>query len=263
MARIRSIKPEFPHSESMGRCSRDARLCFILLWTIADDSGRTRGDSRLLASLLFPYDEDSRGLIDSWIGQLESEECLVRYQHEGQTYIQITNWRSHQKIDKPSLSKLPPFDEASRIPIEDSRIPREGSSGDWIGLDRKGEERKKEKSTAVAVFPKREKKTPGKDPLRDALQESFLSKVPEFSNWGKEGRNLSLLADAIRRKAKASALDPAVAAEGVVTTFWRLHETGKGFYADFVPSKALAILESLWGEWSKGVKASDVSWMDA
>ena len=60
MARIRTIKPEFPHSESMGRVSREARLCFILLWTIADDAGRLRGNSRMLASLLYPYDDDAK-----------------------------------------------------------------------------------------------------------------------------------------------------------------------------------------------------------
>ena len=45
MGRIRTIKPEFPQSESMGRVSRDARLTFILLWTMADDAGRLRSCS--------------------------------------------------------------------------------------------------------------------------------------------------------------------------------------------------------------------------
>ena len=42
MARIRTIKPDFPHSESMGRVSRDARLLFVMLFTIVDDEGRAR-----------------------------------------------------------------------------------------------------------------------------------------------------------------------------------------------------------------------------
>ena len=33
VARIRTIKPEFPQSESVGRLSRDARLLFILVWS--------------------------------------------------------------------------------------------------------------------------------------------------------------------------------------------------------------------------------------
>jgi hypothetical protein len=115
MARIRTIKPEFPQSESMGRVSRDARLTFIMLWTIADDSGRLRGNSRMLASLLFPYDDDSKDLIDGWLQELEQEGCIARYVVESSSYVQILNWLDHQKIDKPSPSKLPEFDESSRI----------------------------------------------------------------------------------------------------------------------------------------------------
>ena len=130
MARIRTIKPEFPQSESMGRVSRDARLLFIQLWTICDDSGRTRAASRLLASLLYPYDEDAPSLIDGWLDELEREGCLVRYGTNGCRYLQISKWLSHQKIDKPSASRFPEFDEASRLPREDSRESRERSSED-------------------------------------------------------------------------------------------------------------------------------------
>jgi len=115
MARIRTIKPEFPQSESMGRISRDARLTFVLSWTMADDSGRLRGNSRMLASLLFPYDNDAPGLIDGWLAELEHEGCIDRYSVDGQSYVQIRNWLNHQKIDKPSASKLPEFNESSRI----------------------------------------------------------------------------------------------------------------------------------------------------
>lgn len=126
MARIRTIKPEFPQSESMGRVSREARLAFILLWTLADDEGRLRGNSRMLASLLFPYDDDAPSLIDVWLGELEAEGCLHRYKIDGNSYVQIANWLIHQKIDKPSRSKIPEFDESSRI----SANPREHSSED-------------------------------------------------------------------------------------------------------------------------------------
>lgn len=115
MARIRTIKPEFPQSESMGNVRRDARLCFVLLWTLADDSGRLRGNSRMLASLLFPYDDDAPGLIDDWLAELDREGCIERYEVAGSTYIQVLNWLSHQKIDKPSASKIPGIEEGSRI----------------------------------------------------------------------------------------------------------------------------------------------------
>lgn len=114
MARIRTIKPEFPHSESMGRVSRESRLCFILLWTIADDAGRLRGNSRMLASLLYPYDDDAKNKIDTWLGQLSTEGCIARYEVDGTSYVQIMHWTDHQKIDKPSPSKLPAFVDSSR-----------------------------------------------------------------------------------------------------------------------------------------------------
>jgi hypothetical protein len=115
MARIRTIKPEFPQSETMGRLSRDARLLFIQLWTIADDEGRARASSRMLASLLYPYDDDARKLIGGWLDELEREQCIRRYEAEGSTYLEIVNWLKHQKIDHPSKSRLPAFVEFPRV----------------------------------------------------------------------------------------------------------------------------------------------------
>ena len=122
MARIRTIKPELPQSESMGRVSRDARLCFILLWTLADDEGRLRGNSRMLASLLFPYDDDAKDLIQGWLNELSKEGCIVAYTHESDSYVQIHKWLKHQKIDRPSPSKIPAPLIDSDSPREDSRI---------------------------------------------------------------------------------------------------------------------------------------------
>lgn len=133
MARIRSIKPEFPQSESMGRVSRDARLLFVQLWTICDDEGRGRGASKMLASLLFPYDDDAPNLIDGWLDELEREGCMQRYVADGTTLFQISNWRSHQKIDKPTPSRFPaPTGEISR---RDSERDIEGMIFDAIKAD--------------------------------------------------------------------------------------------------------------------------------
>ena len=121
MARIRTIKPEFPQSETIGRLSRDARLLFIQLWTIADDAGRMRGASRMIASLLYPYDDDAGKLIGKWLEELESKGCIQRYDVDGSSYVQIVNWLKHQKIDRPSESRLPSIDERSCHTREESR----------------------------------------------------------------------------------------------------------------------------------------------
>jgi hypothetical protein len=119
MARIRTIKPEFPQSETVGSLSRDARLLFIQLWTIADDDGRARGASRMLASLLYPYDDDAPALMEGWLDELERKGCIRRYSN-GSAYLEIINWLKHQKIDKPSPSRLPAFNDVSR-PLANTR----------------------------------------------------------------------------------------------------------------------------------------------
>lgn len=138
MARIRSIKPEFPQSESMGRVSRDARLLFVQLWCICDDHGRTRAASRMLASLLFPYDDDAPSLIDGWIGELVREGCVRVYEHDGGHFLEIPNWLKHQKIDKPSKPQFPAFGESSRILASVSRTfvgGKEGKGGEGKGKE--------------------------------------------------------------------------------------------------------------------------------
>lgn len=196
MARIRTIKPEFPHSESMGRVSRDARLTFIELWTLADDEGRLRGNSRMLASLLFPYDDDAKDLIDTWMAELEREHCIVRYQIEGASYVQICNWLEHQKIDKPSKSKIPPFGESSRILAN----PREVSSEDLRikdqGREGKGEDRGADAPIALANSKQPTPEAEMAIALRD-LGVTVTSMDPVLIAWVRDGYTRQQATDAV------------------------------------------------------------------
>jgi hypothetical protein len=121
MARIRTIKPEFPQSEKIGALSRDARLLFIQLWTVVDDEGRTRAASRMLASLLYPYDDDAPALIGDWMDELEAKGHIRRYVVDGSQYLDIPNWLKHQKIDRPTPSRLPAYSDELASPREPSR----------------------------------------------------------------------------------------------------------------------------------------------
>lgn len=181
MARIRTIKPEFPHSESMGNVSRDARLTFIMLWTLADDSGRLRGNSRMLASVLFPYDDDAPSKIDSWLTELERESCITLYSVGGTSYCQIRKWLSHQKIDKPTASKIP-------SPPEESRgfaNVREESSLDQGSKEGNGKEGNGAKDHGHAALDREESETKTACIVSDALPDdpvaaSFNSTVGVF-----------------------------------------------------------------------------------
>ncbi|HEV7960740.1 MAG TPA: hypothetical protein VGP01_06885 [Rhizomicrobium sp.] len=135
MGRIRTIKPEFPQSESIGRLSREARLLFLMLFTIADDEGRARASSRMLASLLYPYDDDAKSRIAEWLGELERENCVELYEADGNAYLSIVSWLAHQRIDKPSRSRLPPAPAGGGA---HSPNPREVSPPEGNGVEGKG-----------------------------------------------------------------------------------------------------------------------------
>lgn len=140
--RIRSIKPEFWESESLGRVSREARLLFIGLFSCCDDLGRARASSRLLASRLYPYDDDAFKKLPGWIAELEKQGCIRLYQVDGEAYLDIPKWPNHQKIDKPSASKLPSFDDVR----EDSR----GFAKNSLGTGNREREQGEDSTTAVA-----------------------------------------------------------------------------------------------------------------
>lgn len=207
MARIRTIKPEFPQSESMGNISRDARLTFILLWTLVDDSGRARGNSRLLANLLFPYDEDAATHIEEWLRELENEGCIVRYTVAGKNYLQVLNWRSHQRIDKPTKSKFPSFEEKdddssetredSTNPREDSTNPRESSCED---LRIKGSEDQGSKDQGSTL-------SSTSLPL-SAFADAWNEKARTLKEEGYSYSEVAKLTDARKKKLRARLKDP-------------------------------------------------------
>ena len=143
--RIRSIKPEFWESESLGRVSREARLLFIGLFSCCDDVGRARASSRLLASRLFPYDDDAFKRLPGWISELEKQGCIRIYVVDGESYLDLPKWANHQKIDKPSISKLPSFDDI-----------REGSRGfekNSLGTGNGNREEEQGEDSATVVVP--------------------------------------------------------------------------------------------------------------
>jgi hypothetical protein len=108
MPRIRTIKPEFPQSEVVGKLSREARLLFLQLFTLVDDEGRARAAPRMLASLLYPYDEDAADGIDGWLDELAVHGLVRRYAVNEARYLAIVHWNELQKIDRPTPSRLPP-----------------------------------------------------------------------------------------------------------------------------------------------------------
>ncbi len=151
MGRIRSIKPEFPQSEDIGRLSRDARLLFVQLWTLVDDAGRTRAASRMLASLLYPYDDDAGDLMTGWLAELERNGLIQVYNVEGAHYLQIAKWLKHQKIDHPSASRLPEPSEILAKPREPSRTLAPDLGPRTLDMDQDQEKKRSQSSRGTSL----------------------------------------------------------------------------------------------------------------
>lgn len=110
MPRKRIIDPEFWSDEEIGFWSHAARLFYIGLWNFSDDEGRFKAHSALLKSQIFPYDSE----IDIETLKSEISGKIDWYEVGGCQYGHLRNFLKHQRIDKPSPSKLPKFDDHSK-----------------------------------------------------------------------------------------------------------------------------------------------------
>lgn len=103
--RIRTIKPDFWQDEECATLSRDARLVYIAMWNEADDDGRLRGSAKYLRAVLFPYDDDLQ--MGKILLSLRAHGKIIEYSVRAQTYLFLPNFRRHQRINRPSASRLP------------------------------------------------------------------------------------------------------------------------------------------------------------
>src|SRR4051794_8984572 len=112
MARIRSIKPEAFTSESMACLPIPVRWTFAGLWTHVDDEGRAVDNARLIAAALYPLDDDMpAAVVEEHLVLLAKHGKIVRYEVAGRRYLMVRSWRKHQKINKPTASRLPHPDD--------------------------------------------------------------------------------------------------------------------------------------------------------
>lgn len=108
MARIRTIKPEAFFSESLAEVSVEAERTFFGLMTQADDHGRHRDNAAIIAGLLWPLRAEHTSVhVEDDLQQLAYAGLVCRYTGcDGRRYLHIVTWSEHQKIDKPSQSRL-------------------------------------------------------------------------------------------------------------------------------------------------------------
>jgi hypothetical protein len=110
VARIRSIKPEFWHDRKMAReLTREQRLFYIALWNHADDEGRFDASTRVVLSATFPHDPDiHESLTEASLRALADTGRVVLYEVNGEQYGFLPKLLDHQRINRPTPSRIPP-----------------------------------------------------------------------------------------------------------------------------------------------------------
>lgn len=108
MARARSIKPGFFANEQLASLDPLARILFAGLWTLADREGRMEDRPKRIKALCLPYDDcDVDALLDALAAG--RDPFVVRYEIDGQKYLQVVKWKQHQSphVREPD-SVIPP-----------------------------------------------------------------------------------------------------------------------------------------------------------
>ncbi|MEU1343427.1 hypothetical protein [Streptomyces sp. NPDC005827] len=170
MARIRTIKPEAFVSESLAAVSLTAERTFLGLLTQADDQGRHRDHAAIITGQLWVLrPEHGPTDVETDLAQLATARLICRYKGpDDKRYLHIVTWHQHQKINRPSKSRLPgcPHHDAPTGPTkhignadvtapspsphgtlrEDSHEIQEPSLNSGDGGDRAGQERFTESS---------------------------------------------------------------------------------------------------------------------
>lgn len=158
MPRIRSLKPEHRTHRKVGRLSDRAYRLWVGMILEADDEGRLIADAGELRLLVFGYHPGvTDASIETSLEVLAKPRLIRLYTVNGTRYADFPSWRDHQRIDRPTPSRLPSYEDSTtarrgldedsttaRAPSED-RIGREGirsvsppSEAHPLGQDAKG-----------------------------------------------------------------------------------------------------------------------------
>lgn len=186
MARIRTIKPEFFTSLTIADLPLTARLTFIGLWTHADDAGRAVDDPRLIKAAVWPLDDRTASDIELDLKLLSESSLITRYVLNQKRYLAIAGWKEHQRINRPTDSKLPAPEEGKPLPPEPvtrnnvDSVSAHAHFSEDSPQERKGREGNRE-GKGNPPTPRDQSGEPpveqtGERPIADRMTDSFLDR---------------------------------------------------------------------------------------
>jgi len=219
VARIRTIKPEFFTSLTIADLTPEQRLTFIGLWTNVDDEGRCVDDPRLIKAAIWPLDDRTAADIEDDLRALTESSLITRYVFKQKRYMVVNGWQEHQKINRPTASKLPGPEQGEIPPPEPPACGDESSLRTHARLtedslaERKGKEQgtgKGREVSGTASRPPDITPRPDVDRLCDHLADRIEgngSKRPEITRKWRDAARLMLDRDELAEDQIHKAID--------------------------------------------------------
>ena len=141
--RIRTVKPEFWSNEDLSRVSPEAALLAIGLLNYADDEGYFNANIGLIKASVFPLRECSVN-VPGMLRELSTIDYIAILDGtDGRRYGHILKFLDHQRINKPTPSKIKGLIDTTVALPECSVNATVGlrAGMEWKGMEGKGDTR--------------------------------------------------------------------------------------------------------------------------
>lgn len=182
MARIRTVKPEFWSHEVLSALPEATHMLAAALLNHADDEGYFNAHPGLVKAACSPLREPSVSIHDSLKSLQEVGYLAICTGSDGKTYGFIVKFSEHQKVNRPTPSKIKGLCNFTEYSLSPQVHINEGSLP-----ERKGKEQGKEQGDtgAPAPSPDGEKKSKAKKiTLREYLDDRKAKNLSVFDNDG-------------------------------------------------------------------------------
>ena len=195
MARNRMLNPDFWLDEEIAKISPLARLLYQGLWGICDDNNATLPNRpEWIKAQVFPYESVNTPQL---LGELSGIGKVILFSHENKEYWYIKNFFKHQRVEKPSKEKYPPF-------IEANSISSRGGVGEELGSPPAEDKIREEKLSKENILAdKQQANTEIKKYERKLIdQQTQLHRIcyyledtlsTKIVNWGKQAKALAMI----------------------------------------------------------------------
>lgn len=189
--RARNIKPGFFQNDELAELLPLTRILFAGLWCLADRSGRLEDRPKRIHAEVLPYDDcDTDNMLDT----LAKHNFIIRYEVEGQKYIQIPQFKRHQNPHKNEAPSIIPGKNGISEELEST--PIESFSDDEQDLHCTSTVHEQElHSTSIVLV----QKLHGSRPADSLIPDSHITPTPLQGDSPQKKK----------RKPKAESIDPA------------------------------------------------------